>query len=155
MCNAHDMPTLTIKIKSLKLSACMAGWLVRHKAKGERRKPCGVSADGNVKSILTPVVATEYGYATQSTLNVPHLILIVSVRQLLHHISSDPLWDLSLSCGCHRIHIHCSINLVHSSWSRLLCPARVFYRQTYNYLLTFICKFGWQNSNYIGIINLL
>ena len=29
-------------------------------------------------------------YASQSTLNVPHLNLIVSVRQLLHHISSDP-----------------------------------------------------------------
>ena len=51
MCNAHGMPTLTIKIKNLQAFLPYRQMI----GKSVRRKPCGGGADGNVKSILTPV----------------------------------------------------------------------------------------------------
>ena len=64
MCNAHGMPYTNNQDQKLtSLSAYMAD-----DRQSVKRKPCGGSADGNVKSILSPVHQHRiYTYATQST----------------------------------------------------------------------------------------
>ena len=80
MCRAHDMPTLTIKIKSLK-AFCLYRQMI---GKAQELKSGGGFTDVRSRALSSCAICTEYTRSVQSILNALHLIqIIVSGKSFL------------------------------------------------------------------------